>query len=132
MPIATKTLFRDRKPWVESRYGAEVRASIQVGRRMSSPLLISTFIASTAAAAAASLAFTKPATVEFLANVSTKSTKSWSDQLEHANVAIGGYDATSYFTQGKAIRGTAGHSTSYGGLRWYFATAAAKVFLPLL
>ncbi|MCA3256207.1 MAG: YHS domain-containing protein [Alphaproteobacteria bacterium] len=41
-----------------------------------------------------------------------------------SNVAVGGYDAVAYFTQGKAVKGSANFSTSYKGAEFRFANAA--------
>lgn len=39
------------------------------------------------------------------------------------NTAVGGYDPVAYFTQGRPVRGSAEHSTSYRGATWRFASA---------
>jgi YHS domain-containing protein len=40
-----------------------------------------------------------------------------------SNKAIGGYDAVSYFTNGKPVAGSKQHSFEYQGATWLFATA---------
>lgn len=41
-----------------------------------------------------------------------------------SNVAVGGYDAVAYFTQGKPVKGSANFSTTYKGAEFRFANAA--------
>lgn len=41
-----------------------------------------------------------------------------------SNLALSGYDAVAYFTQGKAVQGSAQFTTSYNGADWQFASAA--------
>jgi len=41
-------------------------------------------------------------------------------------LAAGGYDVTAYFTQGKAIRGSAKHELMLNGATWRFASADGK------
>lgn len=41
-------------------------------------------------------------------------------------VALEGYDAVAYFTEGRAVRGKAKHETTWDGVRWRFATAASR------
>lgn len=38
-------------------------------------------------------------------------------------VAISGYDAVAYFTEGKPVPGKAEHALKWHGVTWYFATA---------
>jgi len=42
-------------------------------------------------------------------------------------VALGGYDATSYFTEGRERKGSKEHSYKWGGATWYFASANGRV-----
>ena len=42
------------------------------------------------------------------------------------NVAIDGYDVVSYFTKGKAVKGTSKVSTTYQGSHFYFSSEANK------
>lgn len=39
------------------------------------------------------------------------------------NTAVGGYDPVAYFTQGRPVRGSAEHSTTYKGATWRFSSA---------
>lgn len=39
------------------------------------------------------------------------------------NTAVGGYDTVAYFTQGRPVRGSAEHSTTYKGATWRFSSA---------
>jgi len=39
------------------------------------------------------------------------------------DLAIGGYDPVGYFTDGRAVRGSAEHSLEHGGATWRFASA---------
>ncbi|QXQ07743.1 YHS domain-containing protein [Sphingosinicellaceae bacterium] len=41
-----------------------------------------------------------------------------------SNIALSGYDAVAYFTQGKPVKGTAEFTTRYDGADWQFASAA--------
>jgi len=41
-----------------------------------------------------------------------------------SNVAVGGYDAVAYFTQGKPVKGSANFTTTYKGAEFRFANAA--------
>jgi hypothetical protein len=41
-------------------------------------------------------------------------------------LAAGGYDVTAYFTQGKAVRGSAKHELMLQGVTWRFASAESK------
>lgn len=41
-------------------------------------------------------------------------------------LAAGGYDVTAYFTQGKAVRGSAKHELMLRGATWRFASADSK------
>lgn len=43
-----------------------------------------------------------------------------------AGVAIGGYDATAYFIQGRPVKGSAAHQLKWKGASWRFATAKAR------
>ena len=38
-------------------------------------------------------------------------------------VALGGYDAVAYFTQGRAVKGSKAHMLKWRGVMWYFASA---------
>lgn len=40
-----------------------------------------------------------------------------------SNVAVGGYDAVAYFTQGKPVKGSTNFSTTYKGAEFRFANA---------
>lgn len=40
------------------------------------------------------------------------------------NVALSGYDAVGYFTQGRPVKGSATFKTTYKGAEFYFASAA--------
>ncbi len=40
--------------------------------------------------------------------------------------AIGGYDTTAYFTQGKPVRGDKAYRAKWKGAEWRFASAAAR------
>jgi YHS domain-containing protein len=40
-----------------------------------------------------------------------------------SNVAVGGYDAVAYFTQGKPVKGSANFTTTYKGAEFRFANA---------
>lgn len=42
-------------------------------------------------------------------------------------LAAGGYDVTSYFTEGKPVQGSAAFETQYKGATWRFASPEAKV-----
>ena len=42
-------------------------------------------------------------------------------------LAAGGYDVTAYFTEGKAVRGSAKHELMLQGVTWRFASAESKV-----
>jgi YHS domain-containing protein len=46
--------------------------------------------------------------------------------VEAEGLAARGYDVTAYFTQHKAVRGSAGHQLSYQGATWRFASADGK------
>ena len=46
------------------------------------------------------------------------------DYFEKDGVALRGYDPVSYFTAGKAQKGTSAHSFTYKGSKFYFASAA--------
>lgn len=39
-----------------------------------------------------------------------------------SNLAVGGYDTVSYFTESKAIKGSKEFSTEYKGATWYFSS----------
>ena len=41
-------------------------------------------------------------------------------------LAAGGYDVTAYFTQGKAVRGSAKHELMLQGITWRFASVESK------
>ncbi len=41
-------------------------------------------------------------------------------------LAIGGYDAVAYFTQGRARRGIGAHAHDWQGVRWLFASDAHR------
>lgn len=41
-------------------------------------------------------------------------------------VAVGGYDPVAYFTDGKAVPGTAGISLEHEGVTWHFASTANR------
>src|ERR1700752_5341698 len=41
-------------------------------------------------------------------------------------LAAGGYDVTTYFTEGKAVRGRAKHELMLRGVTWRFASAESK------
>ena len=41
-------------------------------------------------------------------------------------LAAGGYDVTAYFTEGKAVRGSAKHELMLHGVTWRFASAESK------
>jgi YHS domain-containing protein len=41
-------------------------------------------------------------------------------------IAIQGYDAVAYFTQKKAVKGTAAYATQYDGATYYFSTVAHR------
>ncbi|WP_205479466.1 YHS domain-containing (seleno)protein [Sphingomonas arenae] len=45
---------------------------------------------------------------------------------DKAGVAIGGYDPTAYFTDGRPVRGKASHSYRWNGATWRFASARAR------
>ena len=50
--------------------------------------------------------------------------------LDEKGIALQGYDPVAYFEGGKALRGRAAISATYGGARYLFATAAhRKTFL---
>lgn len=42
------------------------------------------------------------------------------------SVALGGYDAVSYFTQGEPVLGQADHEYYWQGVSWFFASAANR------
>jgi YHS domain-containing protein len=42
------------------------------------------------------------------------------------NLALRGYDAVAYFTDGRALRGSADFETTWNGVRWRFASAAHR------
>lgn len=46
--------------------------------------------------------------------------------VDRAGVALEGYDAVAYFTQGSAVRGSAEHSHSWHGAVWHFSSAAHR------
>ena len=41
-------------------------------------------------------------------------------------LAAGGYDVTAYFSQGKAVRGSAAHQLQYKGATWRFVSAESQ------
>ncbi len=41
-----------------------------------------------------------------------------------SNKAVSGYDTVSYFTQGKAVKGSSEHITQWKGADWLFSSAA--------
>lgn len=41
-------------------------------------------------------------------------------------VAVGGYDAVAYFTEGKPVQGKPEFALDHGGAKWHFATAANR------
>jgi YHS domain-containing protein len=43
-----------------------------------------------------------------------------------SNVAVGGFDAVAYFTEGKPVKGDSNFSLQHGGAQWHFATAANR------
>ncbi len=43
-----------------------------------------------------------------------------------AGIAIGGYDPTAYFTQGRPVVGKPAHSLRWNGASWRFASAEAR------
>lgn len=43
-----------------------------------------------------------------------------------SGVGAGGYDVVAYFTDGRALRGSADHAASYNGATWHFANADNK------
>lgn len=43
-----------------------------------------------------------------------------------SNVAVGGYDVTAYFTDGKPVKGSKAFSAEYMGANWHFASAANR------
>jgi len=43
-----------------------------------------------------------------------------------SNVAVGGYDVTAYFTDGKPVKGSKAYSAEYMGADWHFASAANR------
>ena len=45
---------------------------------------------------------------------------------QHDNLALRGYDAVAYFTDGKAIPGVAAFETVWNGAHWRFASAAHR------
>jgi YHS domain-containing protein len=45
---------------------------------------------------------------------------------QHENLALRGYDAVAYFTDGKSIPGMAAFETVWNGARWRFASAAHR------
>ena len=46
--------------------------------------------------------------------------------VEADGLAARGYDVTAYFTDGKAVRGSASHQLQYKGATWRFASAEAR------
>ena len=46
--------------------------------------------------------------------------------VEADGLAARGYDVTAYFTNGKAVRGSASHQLQFKGATWRFASAEAK------
>ena len=46
--------------------------------------------------------------------------------VDRAGVAIEGYDAVAYFSEGAAVRGQAQHSHTWNGAIWHFSTAANR------
>jgi YHS domain-containing protein len=46
--------------------------------------------------------------------------------VEADGFAARGYDVTAYFTDGKAVRGSAAHQLQYKGATWRFATSEAQ------
>jgi YHS domain-containing protein len=46
--------------------------------------------------------------------------------VEADGFAARGYDVTAYFTDGKAVRGSAAHQLQYKGASWRFASAEAQ------
>jgi YHS domain-containing protein len=42
----------------------------------------------------------------------------------YAGIGAKGYDIVAYFTQGKAVPGSDRYTHDYGGVTWYFASAA--------
>ncbi len=44
--------------------------------------------------------------------------------INSAKVAISGYDPVSYFAQGKAVKGKVNMAVTYGGIIYYFSSAA--------
>jgi len=46
--------------------------------------------------------------------------------VEADGLAARGYDVTAYFTDGKAVRGSASHQLQYKGATWRFASAEAQ------
>jgi YHS domain-containing protein len=45
---------------------------------------------------------------------------------DRSGVAIKGYDAVAYFTQGKPVKGAAEFTHQYNGATWWFASAADR------
>ena len=43
--------------------------------------------------------------------------------VEADGLAVGGYDVTAYFLQGRALRGNADYRFNYKGVTWHFASA---------
>jgi len=43
-----------------------------------------------------------------------------------SNVAVGGYDVTAYFTDGKPVKGSKKFTAEYMGADWHFASAANR------
>lgn len=43
-----------------------------------------------------------------------------------SNVAVGGYDVTAYFTDGKPVKGSKKFTAEYLGADWHFASAANR------
>jgi YHS domain-containing protein len=61
-------------------------------------------------------------------NTTVKKSKAGKSRLnvDKNGVILKGYDPVAYFRQGKAVKGSAAHSSSFGGATYYFASAADK------
>jgi len=46
-------------------------------------------------------------------------------------IALSGYDAVAYFTQGRPVEGTAEHSIVWRGVSWYFVSSESQMFFEM-
>ncbi len=46
-------------------------------------------------------------------------------------IALSGYDAVAYFTQGRPVEGTAEHSIMWRGATWYFVSSESQMFFEM-